>query len=161
MLLSNLHAARVDAVNDHGVSALAIACRNGSGSMVDLLLDRGANVTAAEPSGETALMAGGHTDVVRVLLASGANVHARSTGVFTPLLFAASVDAIAGSDYRLVVEASGHEALGAFFARAWCGSEPGRSEPATDRRVALSSRRLCRAWRLQRSDPVLAGRAAG
>ena len=174
--------ADVDAVNDLGVSALAIACRNGSGPMVDLLVDADANAALAEPSGETALMtcartgtadgvvrlldagadvagreqasgqtalmwaaAGGHADVVRALLPSGAEVDARSAGAFTllfaaragsletarqlidagadvnvtteagfsPLLIAAaSVDAITGSDYRLVEAPSEHEAIG-------------------------------------------------
>jgi ankyrin repeat protein len=182
-----LDGAEVDAVNDLGVSALAIACRNGSTPMVDLLVDAAASVFITEPSGETALMtcartgtvgavgrlldagadvdareqasgqtalmwaaSGGHADVVRALLASGpgsgVEVDARSGGAFTPLLFAAragslettrqlidagadvnvtteagyspllvaaaSVDAITGSDYRLVEAPSEHEAVG-------------------------------------------------
>lgn len=178
--------ARVDAVNELGVFPLALACDNGSATMVQALLAAGADARAARPTGETALMscartgstaavrallaagadpqamerdrqqtalmwaAGvGDASVVSVLLEGGADVNARSSGGFTPLLFAAragaldaarllvaagavvnattpdgqsplfvaaaSLSATTGSDYRLVVAPSDHEALALFL----------------------------------------------
>ena len=57
-----------------------------------LLLTRGAEVDAIEPyKGQTALMwaaAEGNTAAAAVLLEAGADLNAKSTGGFTPLLFA-------------------------------------------------------------------------
>jgi ankyrin repeat protein len=59
---------------------------------VRLLLDKGVDVNAAEPSrGQNALMwaaAEGHPDVVDLLIKRGANVKAASKSGFTPLVFA-------------------------------------------------------------------------
>ena len=59
---------------------------------VRLLLTRGANVDTTEPyKGQTALMwaaAEGNTEAAAVLLEAGADIKAKSTGGFTPLLFA-------------------------------------------------------------------------
>ena len=61
-----------------------------------LLLDHGAKIDAAEQGkGQTALMwaaAEGHSDVVKLLIARGANVKAASKIGFTPLVFAAVKD---------------------------------------------------------------------
>ena len=58
-----------------------------------LRVKHGANANATEGwRGQTALMwaaAEGHSAVVPVLVAAGANLHARSSGGFTPLLFGA------------------------------------------------------------------------
>ena len=108
-----------DAATSMGETALMTCARGGDAGAVAALLDRGAtSVNARERTrGQTALMwaaAHRHADVVRVLLAHGADVHARSIvthlrvptnayatrlsrrdvvdmplGGFTPLLFAA------------------------------------------------------------------------
>jgi ankyrin repeat protein len=69
-----------------------IAAGAGSMDTVRALVDRGADVNAAEPRGrQTALMwaaAEGHDDVVSGLIAIGAKVDAASKGGFTPLVFA-------------------------------------------------------------------------
>ena len=68
------------------------AARTGALDVVRLLLDRGANVNAAETwRGQTALMwaaAEGHAHVIPTMLSHGADVAARSTKGWTPLLFA-------------------------------------------------------------------------
>jgi ankyrin repeat protein len=113
---------------------LMIASRTGNAAAVKLLLAHGADVNAKEGArGQTALMwavAEQHPDVVRVLLESGANVHARSSssrryvllccqdfegdpgggdyveeGGDTPLLFAARVGDIESA--RLLLAAGG------------------------------------------------------
>ena len=59
---------------------------------MNVLLAHGADINRKETwRGQTALMwaaAEGHSNVIRVLLARGADIHARSNGGFTPLLFA-------------------------------------------------------------------------
>ena len=77
-----------------GEPVLMTAVRSGSLDIVRALLTRGADVNAAEPRlGQTALMwaVGGrktYPAITRELLSHGANVHARSAGGLTPLLFA-------------------------------------------------------------------------
>ena len=78
-----IHAgAEVNAANDYGVPPLAVACQNGStvsAKVVEILLKAGANPNAEFPSGETVLMTAsfaGNVDVVKALLARGANVNA-------------------------------------------------------------------------------------
>ncbi len=68
--------ARPNAADDHGVTALALACLNGSVSMVERLIAAGANPGAASAVGETPLMIAAHTGnaaVVKLLLSAGAN----------------------------------------------------------------------------------------
>ena len=63
--------------NRYGVSALSLACQNGNGTIVDLLLKAGADPDTTLPGGETALMTAartGRVDPVRSLLARGAAV---------------------------------------------------------------------------------------
>ena len=58
-----------------------VAARSGNAGVVEQLLAKGANVNAHGARGQTALMwavAQKHPDVVKVLLAHGADVHARS-----------------------------------------------------------------------------------
>jgi ankyrin repeat protein len=76
-----------------GVTPLMIGARTGELRVVKALLARRADVSVAIPAtGQTALMwatAAGHPDVMRELIAHGADVHAPSKIGFTPLLFAA------------------------------------------------------------------------
>jgi ankyrin repeat protein len=75
------------------------AARTGSAALVAKLLASGASVNAREAAqGQTALMwavAERHAPVVRALLDGGADVHARSKGGFTPMLFAARAGDVA------------------------------------------------------------------
>ena len=81
-----------DAALAEGETALMTAARTGALDVVRLLLDRGANVNAAETwRGQTALMwaaAEGHAHLIPTMLSHGADVAARSTKGWTPLLFA-------------------------------------------------------------------------
>ena len=76
-----------------GETPLMTAARVGSLDVVRLLLESGADLNAAEHARQqTALMwaiAENHTTVGRTLVEVGANVSARTTMGFTPLLFAA------------------------------------------------------------------------
>jgi ankyrin repeat protein len=114
-----------------GETALMIAAHTGNVDAVKSLLAHGADVNAKETRrGQTALMwAEKHADVVRLLIEHGADIHVRSTGGFTPLLFAAqqgNLDSArillaAGANVNeatpedgsalVVASASGHEAL--------------------------------------------------
>ena len=70
--------APVDAVNDYGVTPLALACTNGSNSMIELLLDAGADAND-RANGQTVLMLAANTgrvEAVRTLLAHGAEIDA-------------------------------------------------------------------------------------
>jgi uncharacterized protein len=69
--------ADVQARNRYGVAPLILACSNGSGKMIELLLNAGADPNTALPEGETALMNAARTgrlDAVRPLLARQADV---------------------------------------------------------------------------------------
>jgi ankyrin repeat protein len=84
--------AEPNAVQENGTSPLMLAARGGSLTVVKALLGRGAAIDATIPAtGQTALMwatAERHLDVMRELIASGANVRASSKTGFTPFLFA-------------------------------------------------------------------------
>jgi ankyrin repeat protein len=74
--------ARVNAVNDYGVTPLFLACSDGGAPMVAALLEAGANPNIALPNGETALMAAARTgkvEAVKALLLRGADVNAKET----------------------------------------------------------------------------------
>jgi ankyrin repeat protein len=114
--------ANVKAANSYGVTPLSIACTNGNGPMVRLLLDAGADPNTVLPGGETVLMTASRTgDVaaVNALIERGAKVDARepATGQ-TALMWAAAegnVEAIqallkAGADPTVRLE-SGFDAL--------------------------------------------------
>jgi ankyrin repeat protein len=94
-IVEKLLAAGADAkhAQTNGVTPLTTAARTGNAVIVETLLARGADVNASIPeNGQTALMwatAERHLDVMRALVAAGANVHAQSKIGFTPLLFAA------------------------------------------------------------------------
>jgi ankyrin repeat protein len=76
-----------------GQTPLMTAARTGKLAAVEALLSAGAVVNASQGSkGQTALMwaiAQHHPDVIRALVARGADINARTTSGFTPLLFAA------------------------------------------------------------------------
>ena len=78
-----------------GEKPLMIAARAGSLEAVDALLDRGAEVNYKAPGhGQSALMwaiSEKHSHVAKRLVERGADIRARSTGGYTPLLFAARV----------------------------------------------------------------------
>jgi ankyrin repeat protein len=59
-------------------TALINAAEEGDPGLVNMILDKGANVNAKNRFGQTALMSAaeaGHLEVVKVLLAKGANVN--------------------------------------------------------------------------------------
>ena len=92
-----------------GETPLMTAARTGSARVVQLLLARGANPNANDTrTKHTALMlaiAEGHIDIVRTLVDAGADVHAKSAGGFTPLLFAARHGSRASSEILLAAGA--------------------------------------------------------
>lgn len=120
-----------------GTPVLMTAARTGNVDTVKSLLAHGANVNAKESARrQTALMwavAEKHPEVVRLLIDRGADVRARSTSGFTPLLFAAQQGDVDSA--RMLLEAganvndaspedgsalilathSGHEALARFL----------------------------------------------
>ena len=96
-----------DAATPEGETALMTVSRTGRADAVRLLLGRGADPNRAEGwRGQTALMwasAENNLAAAEALLAGGADVHARSTGGFSPLMFA--VRAGYRDMTRLLVEA--------------------------------------------------------
>ena len=99
-----------------GQSALMWAAAQGHTRVVDLLIGAGADVNASSSGKFTPLMFAARTgalESVELLLEAGANVNATTDEGLSPLLVAsASLDAITGSDYRLVVNESQHQDLG-------------------------------------------------
>jgi uncharacterized protein len=113
-----------------GETPLMVAARTGKADAVQALLARGANANAVEGwRKQTALMwaAGeGHADLIPILVAAGADLHARSSGGFTPLLFAARDGRIAAVQALLAAGANLNDALPARSR----GSEPGAAAAA-------------------------------
>ena len=99
-----------------GQSALMWAAAEGHTGVVDLLIGAGADVNASSSGSFTPLMfsaRSGALQIARLLLDAGADVNATTDEGLSPLLVAtASLDAITGSDYRLVVDESEHQDLG-------------------------------------------------
>ena len=140
--------ANPNAAQSTGETVLMTCARTGSLTAVRLLLEKGADPTGRETRWEqTALMwalAFGHSQVARTLIEHDANINARSSGGFTPLLFAVQQDDLdsvrllltKGADLNYATEehgnaltvatASGHEALGLFLLEQ--GAEPDRPE---------------------------------
>ena len=98
--------ANPNAVSAAGESPLMIASRAGSAAAVKALVARGADVNAKEPvRGQTALMwavANQRPEVVRVLIETGADLHARS--VVTPREYQTGSRYVAYDDVRFVVK---------------------------------------------------------
>jgi ankyrin repeat protein len=81
--------AKVNARNQFGESALMVAAIRGHRTMVEFLIQHGADVN---PPGWTPLMFAavkGHVDIVKLLLAKGARVNAASENGTTALMLAA------------------------------------------------------------------------
>ncbi len=99
-----------------GQSALMWAAAEGHTGVVDLLIGAGADVNASSSGRFTPLMfsaRSGAFEIAKLLLDAGADVNATTDEGLSPLLVAtASLDAITGSDYRLVVDESEHQDLG-------------------------------------------------
>ncbi len=102
-----------------GQTALMWAAAGGHTAAARALVEAGAQLDARSIGRFTPLLfaaRSGALEVARLLLAAGAAVNAVTPDGHSPLLVtAASLDAITGSDYRLVVETSNHEALGVFL----------------------------------------------
>ena len=138
-MVAKLLAAGADphAAQANGVTPLMMAARTGEVEIVRTLLARDVSVTAAIPTtGQTALMwatAERHWDIMRELIAAGADVEARSKIGFTPLLFvtrngdreAAEILIAAGADVNTagsdgthalpLAIVSGHDAFARFL----------------------------------------------
>ncbi|KAI8653627.1 hypothetical protein NCS56_01317100 [Fusarium sp. Ph1] len=83
----------VNETSSLGKSALGIACTNGSAQVVDVLLNKGADLTVTYSDGWTPLYAAsskGHVKVVQLLLEKGADVTAADKNGLTPLITASS-----------------------------------------------------------------------
>ncbi|MDD9890665.1 MAG: ankyrin repeat domain-containing protein [Gammaproteobacteria bacterium] len=102
--------------SESGQTALMLAASEKQLAAVRALIDAGGDVNAQSIGEFTPLMfaaRAGALEIAFLLLEAGASVNsATSLGLSPLLLAAASLDAITGSDYRLVVEESDHEALG-------------------------------------------------
>lgn len=97
--------ANANATLDSGETMLMRAAWTGNMEVVKSLLAHGADVNANQ-AGQTALMwaiSEEHPDIARVLVENGADIQARSSSGFTPLMFAARVGDIETA--RLLVTA--------------------------------------------------------
>ena len=75
MRLLIVRGVKIDAVNNTGVSALILAAREGQTQAVLLLMEYGANINLATPTGFTALRAARqrkHDETSKVLVRAGA-----------------------------------------------------------------------------------------
>ncbi|KAM0416002.1 hypothetical protein ACHAPT_013029 [Fusarium lateritium] len=83
----------VNETSSMGRSALGISCANGSAEVVDVLLEKGADITAVDKNGLIPLIAasaGGHMEVVKLLLEKGADITAIDNGGWAPLITASN-----------------------------------------------------------------------
>lgn len=89
--------AQIDVRNGAGETALVLAAGDGNPQAVRFLLEHGADARAQTKRNETALgnaSTAGNEETVRLLLDRGADVNARNIRGYSPLLLAASSDAI-------------------------------------------------------------------
>ena len=111
---------------DRGQTALMWAVAERHTTVARTLIDAGADVDARSAGGFTPLLfaaRSGALEAARLLVAAGADVNAVTPQGQTPLFVAAfSVDAITGSDYRLVVDESEHDAVARLLLEQ--GAEP-------------------------------------
>jgi ankyrin repeat protein len=94
--------------NGAGETALMFAATNGSAEVVGFLLNHGADAKIKSKRAETALgNAGtsGNEETVRILLAHGADVNTRNVRGYSPLMLAASSDAIPAGAVKLLLDA--------------------------------------------------------
>jgi serine/threonine-protein phosphatase 6 regulatory ankyrin repeat subunit B len=76
-----------------GYNAIMCASRKGYRDIVELLLDRGANIHEKNNKGINALMCAsseGHKDIVELLLDRGANIHEKNNNGINALIYASS-----------------------------------------------------------------------
>ena len=100
--------ADVNTKNGAGETALMFAGTNGSPAAVGFLLDRGADATIRSKRTETALgnaATAGIEETVRLLLEHGAEVNTRNIRGYSPLMLAASSDAIPTGAVKLLLAA--------------------------------------------------------
>ena len=113
-----------------GQTALMWAVAGGHIGAARALVAAGADPDARSIGAFTPLLfaaRSGSLDAARLLVEAGAEVNALTSDGFSPLLVAAaSVDAITGSDYRLVVEPSEHETVGIYLLER--GADPYQSD---------------------------------
>jgi ankyrin repeat protein/mono/diheme cytochrome c family protein len=98
--------AAVNARNGAGETALMFAAAEGNPKAVALLLQRGADARLRSKRNETALGNAGTSGVeetVRLLLAAGAEVNVQNIRGFSPLMLAASSDAIPSKAVKLLL----------------------------------------------------------
>lgn len=102
-----------------GQTALMWAVAGRHAAVASALVEAGSEIDARSDGQFTPLLfaaRAGDLESARLLVNAGADVNAATAEGLSPLLVAAaSLDAITGSDYRLVVEPSDHEALGIFL----------------------------------------------
>ncbi|MEP6783399.1 MAG: ankyrin repeat domain-containing protein, partial [Acidobacteriota bacterium] len=99
--------ATIDIRNGAGETALMLAAEDGNPAAVKLLLDRGADAKARSKRNETALgnaATAGNTETVRLLLDHGADVNTRNIRGYSPLMLAASSDAIPAGVVKLLLD---------------------------------------------------------
>ena len=80
---------KVDALNDRGETALMMASMIGNAETVSLLIEKGAEVDRDGWSPLHYAASNGRNDIVKVLIAAGADIDARSPNGSTPLMMAA------------------------------------------------------------------------
>lgn len=101
---------------DSGQTALMWAASGNHASTVQTLVEAGADINVQSTGEFTALMFAarvGALEIANTLLEAGAAVNTTTAMGLSPLLIsAASLNAITGSDYRLVVKNSDHQTLG-------------------------------------------------
>ncbi|MDA1372205.1 MAG: ankyrin repeat domain-containing protein [Proteobacteria bacterium] len=99
-----------------GQTALMWAAAGKHTDSARLLIQAGAELDARSKGEFTPLMfaaRSGALEIAHLLIGSGATINAVTSEGLSPLLIAAaSLDAITGSDYRLVMQESEHEAIG-------------------------------------------------
>lgn len=98
--------APVDARDGAGDTALILAAADGNPHAVRLLLDHGADAKARTKRNETALgNAGtsGNEETIRLLLGHGAEVNVRNIRGYSPLMLAASSDAVPAAAVKLLL----------------------------------------------------------
>ena len=150
------------AEHEAGQTALMWAAAGGHSDVVRLLAESGSDVGARSTGKFTALMfaaRAGDVETAQLLLDAGANLEARAIDGSTPLLIASrSVDGLAGIDWRIIPEVSGHEETAHYLI------DRGADLTAVDRlgrtalHAAVETRRVALAERLMTAGAVVDAR---